>query len=89
MSIIFVIHMEYHTKTEKMYLREIEMISLYIHGCMPHNYAEQGIWANDTSLPLNARLSGNSVHNYSIKIHEKRRIKKSGFNPVYRICYYV
>ena len=33
-----------------MYLREIEMISLYIHDCMPHNYTEQGIWAGDTSL---------------------------------------
>ena len=33
-----------------MYLREIEMISLYIHDCMPHNYAEPGIWAGDASL---------------------------------------
>ena len=35
---------------KRMYLREIEMISLFIHDCLPHNYAEQGIWAGDTSL---------------------------------------
>ena len=35
---------------EKMYLCEIEMISLYIHDCMSYNYAEQGIWAGDASL---------------------------------------
>ena len=39
---------------KRMYLREIEMISLFIHDCLPHNYAEQGIWAGDTSLPLPA-----------------------------------
>ena len=33
-----------------LYLREIEMISLYIHDCLPHNYAEQGIWTGDASL---------------------------------------
>ena len=38
------------------------------------------------SLPLNARLSGNLLYNYLIKMHEKARIKKSRFNPVYRIC---
>ena len=26
------------------------MISLYIHDCLPHNYAEQGIWTGDASL---------------------------------------
>ena len=35
---------------KKLYLCEIEMISLYIHDYMPHNYAEQGIWAGDASL---------------------------------------
>ena len=44
---------------------------------------------NVVALPLNARLSSNSLDNYSIKIHEKSRIKKSGFNPIYRIYYYV
>ena len=35
---------------KKLYIREIEMISLCIHDCLPYNYAEQGIWAGDTSL---------------------------------------
>ena len=33
-----------------MYLREIEMISLYIHDCMSHNYAERRLWCGDVSL---------------------------------------
>ncbi len=35
---------------KKLYLHEIETISLYIHDCLPHNYTDQGIWAGNTSL---------------------------------------
>ena len=39
-----------YKKRKNLYLREIEMISLHIHDCLPHNYAEQGIWTGDASL---------------------------------------
>ena len=35
---------------KKLYLREIEMIPLHIHDCLPYSYSEQGIWAGNTSL---------------------------------------
>ena len=35
---------------KKLYLREIEMISLHIHDWLPYNHSEQGICAGNTSL---------------------------------------
>ncbi len=36
---------------KKLYLREIEMISLHIvHDCLPYNYVKQEIWTGDSSL---------------------------------------
>ena len=52
MSIIFTIFIESPTKIERncTYMKLRQFPYIYIHDCLPYNYAEQGIWAGDASL---------------------------------------
>ena len=40
----------------KLYIKELEYISLHIHDVLPVNYNEQGIYPNDTSISKHTRF---------------------------------